>query len=107
MVERVSTSPAKHDTEQRTLAIKEFAENMEHIEALFLERDNGISKGLRDSFLADFEKATARSAPRYVEAVQSLPTPVSKKGVAWLDDIVTTLTKRAKLFTPSLHSTKD
>jgi bifunctional UDP-N-acetylglucosamine pyrophosphorylase / glucosamine-1-phosphate N-acetyltransferase len=106
MAERVATPQAKHDAEQRTMAIKEFADNMEHIEALFLQKDPGISKNLRDAFLADFEKAMARGTPRYIEAVQSLPTPVSRRGVMWLDNIVTTLTKRAKLFTPSLYSTK-
>ena len=54
----------------------------------------------RDAFLGDIEKVAGSNRANYIETMQGLPAEISSKGVAWLNCIVDTISKKVAQFLP-------
>jgi bifunctional UDP-N-acetylglucosamine pyrophosphorylase/glucosamine-1-phosphate N-acetyltransferase len=105
MTDKIEGSLEKYDNKEGEAGKRELCDKIEQVcELLAGEIAEKTGKEYRNSFLTGFhDHMENKKEGTYIEAVQSLPSVVSKKGTRWLQGIIDELSRQAAAVLPALN----
>ncbi len=102
-VGRSEVAGSSRDADRSRKIREELVERVEEFLALFSQgRGEEEIERYRDDFLSDLSGYAGAGPRNYIQTVQRLPKEVSAKGTRWLDEVVTSLCRKASACVPSL-----
>jgi UDP-N-acetylglucosamine/UDP-N-acetylgalactosamine diphosphorylase len=90
-------------TKSESATNNDFHKKFPAIEALFSGNIKDLLVENTAMIFSAFEKARSEHEANYIAVIQNFPAHVTEKGVRWLQQIVDTLSEKAKAIMPSLN----